>query len=254
MHMKKMMMGLSLALSVAVWGQKKSVQNSKLTLYSYQTFGCDNKGYFDSSKYKKEEIDGTYQLLYPLDWSPFSSLIVFNPTKFDHTRSNGIQLLQQAEKEYLTRKKELSRITIIDLPIWKKKHEEAMALLENEYQLRKELLRAYSNPQSLKSSTFYNTCKEYVDAITTHDKEKMYSVWKSLFEQKNNEETYSGTKDAFNAKWNDQRKDDYALIDLINAFSNCANHSFRTKTDEEGTLLKTFDKVFVQLKRDCDEP
>ncbi|SIS29071.1 hypothetical protein SAMN05421768_101476 [Chryseobacterium joostei] len=254
MYMKKMMIGFSLVLSVASWGQKKPAQSNKLVLYSYQTFGCDNKGYFDPSKYKKEEIDGTYKLLYPLDWSPFSSLIVFSPSKFDDIRSNSNHLLQQAEKDYLKRKKELLDLKTMDLPIWKKQQEEAMKLLENEYQLRKELLMAYSDPQSLKNSKFYNTCKEHIDAITTNDKQKMYSVWKGLFEQKNNEETYSGTKDAFNAKWNDQRKDDFALIDLINAFSNCANHSFRTKIDEEGTLFKAFEKVFVKLKRDCDEP
>jgi hypothetical protein len=126
--------------------------------------------------------------------------------------------------------------------------------LENEYQLNKELLMAYADPQSLQNSVFYDTCKEYIDAMTTKDKQKMYSVWKSLFELKMDEAVNSKAKENFNIKWNDPRKDDYALIDLMNAFNNCANHSFRPKADEEGTLSKTFDKVFTKLKRDCDEP
>lgn len=252
--MKKLFTGLSLALSVIMVAQKAPAKKSSLVLYSYQTFGCDVKGYFDSSKYKKEEIDGTYKLLYPLTWSPFTSLIVFNPVKYDKVRSNSTQLLQQTEKEYLTRKKELEELKLIDLPIWKKQHEEALTLLENEYQLNKTLLMGYADPQSLKNSKFYTTCKEYVDAMTTKDKEKMYTVWKGLFEPKKGEEPYSGTKDAFNAKWNDPRKEDYAIIDLMNAFNNCANHSFRPKADEENTLFKTFEKVFVKVKRDCDEP
>ncbi|MEJ5104108.1 hypothetical protein [Chryseobacterium sp. MYb328] len=252
--MKKLLTGLSLALAVTLTAQKTPAKKSPLILYSYQTFGCDVKGYFDPSKYKKEEIDDTYKLLQPLSWSPFSSLIVFNPTKFDMVRSNSTQLLQQAEKEYLVRKKELEELQLIDLPIWKKEKEEAIKLLENEYQLNKTLLMGYADPQSLRNSIFYTTCKEYADAITTKDKQRMYSVWKSLFETKNSEENYSGTKEAFNAKWNDLRKDDYAMIDLMNAFSNCANHSFRPKADEEGTVFKAFEKVFVKLKRDCDEP
>lgn len=252
--MKKLCTVLSLALSVVAIAQKAPAKNNKLVLYSFQTFGCDNKGYFDPSKYKREEIDGTYRLLYPLDWSPFTSLIVFNPTVFDEVHSNSAQLLQQAEKEYLARKKELHGLQLIDQPIWKNKHEEAIQLLENEYQLNKALIMGYKNPQSLQNSKFYNTCKEYADAMTTKDKEKMYSVWKGLFEHKKGEESYSRTQQAFTAKWNDPRKDDYALIDLMNAFNNCANHSFRPKADEEGTLSKTFDKVFTKLKRDCDEP
>lgn len=252
--MKKLFTGLSLALSVMMIAQKAPAKKSPLVLYSYQTFGCDVQGYFDPSKYKKEEIDGTYKLISPITLPPFSSLIVFNPTKFDLVRTNSAQLLQQAEKEYLMRKKELEEFKIINLPIWKNEREEALQLLENEYQLYTTLLKGYANPQSLQNSKFYNTCKEYADAMTTNDKQKMYSVWKSLFEPKKGEETYSGTADAFNAKWNDPRKDDYAIIDLMNAFNNCANHSFRTKPDEENTVFTTFEKVFVKLKRDCDEP
>ncbi|MGE8552572.1 MAG: hypothetical protein ACN6OB_01400 [Chryseobacterium jejuense] len=252
--MKKLFTGLSLALSVMMIAQKTPAKKSSLVIYSYQTFGCDVKGYFDPSKYKKEEIDGTYKLLYPLTWSPFTSLIVFNPAKYDKVRSNSTQLLQQTEKEYLERKKELEELKLLDLPIWKKQHEETLTLLENEYQLNKALLMGYADPQSLKNSKFYTTCKEYVDAMTTKDKEKMYTVWKGLFEPKKGEEAYSGTKDAFTTKWNDPRKDDYALIDLMNAFNNCANHSFRPKADEDNILFKTFEKVFVKVKRDCDEP
>ncbi|AZB11110.1 hypothetical protein EG344_20895 [Chryseobacterium sp. G0162] len=252
--MKRLLTGLSLALSVVLIAQKTPAKKSPLVLYSYQTSGCDVKGYFDPSKYKKEEIEGTYQLLSSLTWSPFTSLIVFNPTKFDLVRSNSQQLLQQTEKEYLERKKELDELQVIDLPIWKKQHEETLKLLENEYQLKKAILMGYADPQSLLNSKFYNTCKEYADAMTTKDKEKMYLVWKSLFEPKKGEETYSGTLEAFNFKWKDSRKDDYAFIDLMNAFNNCANHSFRPKADEDNTLFKTFEKVFVTVKRDCDEP
>lgn len=247
--MKKLFTGLSLALSMMMAAQKAPAKKSPLVLYSYETFGCDVKGYFDSSKYKKEEIDGTYQLVYSLSGSPFSSLTVFNTVKLDKVRSNSTQFLQQAEKEYQQRKGELNALKLIDRPLWKKQYAEAVQVLENEYQLRKEILMGYSDPQSLRKSIFYNTCKEYIDAMTTKDPQQMYSVWKGLSER-----NYSGTKEVFTAQWNDQRKDDYALMDLMNAFRNCASNSFRPKADENGTLLKAFDEVFIKLKRDCDQP
>lgn len=253
--MKKIFIGLSSALSVMMIAQKAPAKKSPLVLYNYQTFGCDIKGYFDPAKYKKEEIDGTYKLLGPFTWSPFTSLIVFNPIKFNLVRSNSTQLLQQTEKEYIERKKELNELKIIDLPIWKKQHEETVQLLENEYQLKKAVIMGYTDPQSLLNSKFYGTCKEYVNAMTSQDKQKMYSVWKSLFESKKDEEAYSGAQEAFTAKWNDPQKDDYAIIDLMNAFNNCANHSFRPKAEEEdNTLFQTFEKIFTKIKKDCDEP
>lgn len=245
--MKKLFTGLLLALSCMLTAQKAPAKINQ-PVYDYQTFGCDVQGYFDPGQYKKEEIDGTYKLLYPLASSPFSTLTVFNPKKLDLIRSNYTHLLQQAEKEYVDRKKELNGLKFIDLPIWKQQYEESIRLLESEYQLRKELLMGYSDPQSLRNSKFYNTCAGYVDAITTSDKQKMYSVWKSLAESQS-----TGTRDTFNAKWNDQQKDDYALIDLMNAFHNCANHSFRPTTDDDA-LFQTFEKIFTKLKRDCDEP
>ncbi|WP_336687436.1 hypothetical protein [Chryseobacterium bernardetii] len=252
--MKKLCTGLSLALSMVMTAQKGPAKKSPLVLYSYQTFGCDVKGYFDPSKYKKEEIDGTYKLLAPLAQSPFTSLTVFNPVKYDKVRSNSTQLLQQTEKEYLERKKELEALKLINLPVWKKQQEDALILLENEYQLNKTLLMGYADPQSLRNSKFYTPCKEYADAMTASDKEKMYSVWKSLFEAKNGQGSYSEAKDAFTAKWNDPRKADYAIIDLMNAFNNCANHSFRPEAESDNSLFKTFEKVFAKVKRDCDEP
>lgn len=249
--MKKLIAGLALILSFPVLAQKNSAKN-KLVLYSYQPFGCDNKGYFDPSKYKKEEIDGTYKLLYPLSWSPFSSLVVFNPAKFDMVRKNNPQLLQQVEKEYQTRRKELTNLTIINLPVWKKKHAEAIQLLDNEYQLRKETLMAYADPKSLQNSKFHNTCKETIDAITSDNQQKMYAYWKNTFEEKYNDT--SQAKEVFDTKWNDERKDDIALIDLINIYNTCANHSFRNTIEDDDILFKAFDKIFVQLKRNCDEP
>jgi hypothetical protein len=137
--------------------------------------------------------------------------------------------LQQAEKEYLARKKNFMSFNYRSAHM-EKQHEELFSFLENEYQLNKNFLWGMLIPNLFKTVN-YNTCKEYADAMTTKDKQKMYSVWKSLFELKG--EAVSKAK---NAKWNDPRKDDYALIDLINAFNNCANHSFRPKVDEEDSI------------------
>ncbi|AZA85234.1 hypothetical protein C1637_13090 [Chryseobacterium lactis] len=255
--MKKMMVGLSLALSVTtISGQKTPAKNNSLTPYSYQTFNCDNKGYFDSAKYKKEEIDGVNKLLYQFNGVQFDTQPVFKLSNLEEIRKNREEYLQQLENQYQEKKKELYSLEVINLPMWKKLQQETIQSFENEYQLNKEEIIAYSDPSSLKDSKFYGSCKEHIDAISSPDREKMFTAWKNYIELKSKSNADPKAVLArFNAKLNDPQKEDYALIDMIGlSFHNCANSSFRQKREEEGVAYKDFDKLFIKLKRTCDEP
>jgi len=254
--MKKLLFTLSFALSAMVSGQKTSGKTGNLVLYSYQTFNCDNKGYFDPKKYKKEEIDGIFKLLYKFNSGLFDNHTVFKLPDLEDVRKNKNIYLQQLEKQYQEKKKELYGIQVINLPEWTKLRRKTIQIFENEYQLKKEELIAYSDPASLKNSRYYNTCKEYIDAVSSPDKQKMYAVWKNFVEAKSKDNADpQSVIDKFKAQLNDPKKDDYALIQLIGfGFYNCANGSFRPDPNDEGTLYEKFDKLFTKLKQDCDEP
>jgi hypothetical protein len=254
--MKKMMIGLCSALSVIVWGQKNPSKVSNLTPYSYQTFNCDNKGYFDATKYEKEEIDGVNKLLYKFNGVHFDTRPIFKLSSLEEVRQNKEAHLEDLEKQYQERKKELYSLKVIDLPVWKKLYENAIYTFENEYELNKEEILAFSDPSTLKNSKFYATCKESIDAISSPDREKMFASWKAYTELKSkNNADPQGVMTRFNAKMNDPQREDYALIDMIGlSFHNCANSSFRQKREDEGTAYKDFDRIFTKLKRNCDTP
>ncbi|AZA76812.1 hypothetical protein EG347_04420 [Chryseobacterium sp. G0186] len=254
--MKKMMIGLSLVLSVTVWGQKNPVKTNNLTPYSYQTFNCDNKGYFDATKYEKEEIDGVNKLLYKFNGVHFDTNPIFKLSSLEDVRKNKDIHLENLEKQYQEKKKELYSLKVINLPVWNRLYEETIQTFENEYELNKEEIMAFSDPSSLKNSKFYATCKESIDAISSPDREKMFASWKMFTELKSkNNADPQGVMTRFNAKMDDPQREDYALIDMIGlSFHNCANSSFRQRRDDEGTVYKNFDKIFTKLKRNCDEP
>ena len=128
--MKKMMIGLALALSITIWGQKTPAKANNLTPYSYQTFNCDNKGYFDPAKYKKEEIDGVNKLLYQFNGVVFDTQPVFKIAQLEEIRKNRETYLQELEKQYEEKKKELYSLKVIDLPQWKKLMEETIDSLK----------------------------------------------------------------------------------------------------------------------------
>lgn len=254
MRMEKMMVGLSLALSVIVWGQKGPVKTN-LTPYSYQTFNCDNKGYFDASKYEKEEIDGVNKLLYKFNGVHFDTNPIFKLSSLEEIRRNKDQHLENLEKQYQEKKQELYSLKVINQPVWKKLYENAIQTFENEYELNKEEIIAFSDPSTLKNSKFYETCRESIDAISSPDREKMFASWKAYTELKSkNNADPQGVMNRFNAKMEDPQREDYALIDMIGlSFHNCANSSFRQKRDEEGNAYRDFDKIFTKLKKNCDE-
>ncbi|WP_076550114.1 hypothetical protein [Chryseobacterium ureilyticum] len=254
--MEKMMIGLYLALSVTVLGQKSPAKNTNLTPYSYQTFNCDNKGYFDASKYEKEEIDGVNKLLYKFNGVHFDTNPIFKLSSLEDVRNNKDLHLENLERQYQEKKKELYSLKVIDLPVWKKLYENAIQTFENEYELNKEEIIAFSDPSSLKNSKFYSTCRESIDAISSPDKDKMFASWKAYTELKSkNNADPQGVMNRFNTKLNDPQKEDYALIDMIGlSFHNCANSSFRQKPEEEATAYKDFDKIFMKLKKNCDMP
>ena len=114
------MIGLALALSITIWGQKTPAKANSLTPYSYQTFNCDNKGYFDPAKYKKEQIDGVNKLLYQFNGVVFDTQPVFKIAQLEEIRKNRETYLQELEKQYEEKKKELYSLKVIDLPKWKK--------------------------------------------------------------------------------------------------------------------------------------
>ncbi|KXH84546.1 hypothetical protein [Chryseobacterium kwangjuense] len=250
--MKKIILILSVALSITAWGQK----TSNLAEYNYQTFNCDNKGYFDTKKYKKEEIDGVFKLLYTYSGVHFTNHMVFKLSDLEDVRKNKNQYLQQLDKQYQEKKKELYGLKVINLPEWKKLQQETIQIFENEYQLKKEELNAFSDPATLKNSKFYSTCKQYIDALTSSDKQKMYDAWEKFAQEKSKKNSDpQSVITRFNDQLNDLQKDDYALIDLIGlGFYNCANGSFRPDPNDEPSLYEKFDKIFTKLKQDCDEP
>ncbi len=86
-------------------GQKAPAKNTSLTLYNYQTFNCDNKGYFDAAKYKKEEIDGVNKLLYQFNGVQFDIQPVFKLSNLEEIRKNKEEYLKQLEQQYQDKKK-----------------------------------------------------------------------------------------------------------------------------------------------------
>ena len=114
----------------------------------------------------------------------FDTQPVFKIAQLEEIRKTEKRIYRNWKSSMKKRKKELYSLKVIDLPQWKKLMEETIDSFENEYQLNKEEILAYSDPTTLRNSKYYDTCREQIDAISSPDREKMFAAWRAYTELK----------------------------------------------------------------------
>jgi hypothetical protein len=217
--------------------------------YKWSTELCFKTGQYDPKKYTKDQLNNTYDI-----WMTFSgaalSTPVFIKTKEDISRFD----LEKLKGEYLE-KKELYNRPIVNSPYWKKIKAGRLQELEDEYQLAKISMEAYTNPKVLLDDKFSTNCTEYVQALTAKDTVSLLSAWSKLVEQQKtkNSSPERLTQNYLN-QYNSKDRLFYARRELMTfGWWNCANDkTYRLNNDD--TMEREFDKLFIKIKKDCMEP
>ena len=224
-------------------------------LYSFSTELCDNKGYYDSTKYKKEEIDGAYQLTYKYSALHFSTPTAFNLNDLADLKKNNTTYLQTLEKEYTQFQSNINSLRLPNDPYWTNLRKQVIAEADGEYQINKTYIAAIKDVNTLKTSPFYKSCSKYIDALTSNNKQIKLAAWKELaIQQSKNNSNPQGVINTYNIQSKSAQSDDYALIELLTfGYSNCANDTVRT-LDQNDNRDSKFRKLFVKIKETCDEP
>jgi hypothetical protein len=78
---------------------------------------CDNKGHFDSSKYSREEIEGTYKLWFELSNSLLDTPSVFKPGSSGSERDKD-QILAKLDKDFAEKKRLFQNLKVVNKPYW----------------------------------------------------------------------------------------------------------------------------------------
>ncbi|REC47059.1 hypothetical protein [Chryseobacterium pennipullorum] len=235
-----------------------TVKNDTLTAkaptqeqFNFVTELCDNKGYFDSSKYSREEIEGTYKLWFELGGSLLNTPSVFKLKDLEEVRHNKDQLLAALERDFIEKKNLFQNLKIVNKPFWQNVKKVQYEALVQRYEMEKIRIAAYSDPSILLKT---NQCQSFAKALNSTD-EEMVTVWRKLREEssKNNADP-ARIMNEFNDHLNSPDKRDYATIDLITfGWGNCANDKIkRVNYDEK--MNKEFYSLFIKTDSECDEP
>lgn len=223
----------------------------KEEIFNFVTELCDNKGYFDSQKYTREEIEGTYKLWFELSGSLLDTPSVFNLRGLQEIRDNKDQILAKLDKDFAEKKKLIQNLKIVNIPYWQNVKKVQYEALVQRYEMEKIRIAAYSDPSILLKN---NTCQNFAKALHSSD-EQMVEEWRKLREEasKNNVDP-ERIMSEFNDHLNSPDKKDYAIIDLITfGWGNCANGKIkRVSIDEK--MSKAFYSLFLRTDSECDEP
>lgn len=127
--------------------------------------------------------------------------------------------------------------------------------MNESYELKKIAIQSYSRPQILMENRFSKECQEYAIALSSMDDELLLETWRKLV-QKQAEK--NGAPDLLLQRFNQENASLYRLTYARNqvmtyGWWNCANHVIY-HFEDDGTPAKEFEKLFSNVKSECDEP
>ncbi len=224
--------------------------NSNTTaVFKWTTELCENEGTYNAKMYSEVELKNTYDL-----WFTFSGIAL--ETDSNAFRIEDIEKLSINEltSEYID-KKALYNRKIVSTPFWNKIKAERLQELEDEYELKKITIEAYSNPEVLLNNKYSKYCSEYAQVLSSNDTIELLKSWRNLIEK---QVSKNGSPEKFmeryNEKYNSKDRLIYAKIELMNfGWWNCGNHEIK-RVNQDGTTEEEFNKLFLHVKTECDEP
>ncbi|WP_347216611.1 hypothetical protein [Chryseobacterium sp.] len=223
----------------------------KQEVFNFVTELCDNKGYFDSNKYSRKEIEDTYKLWFELSGSLLDTPFVNNLKDLNEIRNNKDQVLAKLDKDFAEKKAQIMNLKVANIPYWQNVKRKNLESLVQIYEMEKTQIIAYSDPSILLKN---NGCSHFSKALNSTD-EQMFAEWKKLRERmiKDNSDPQR-IINQFNDRLNSVDKKDYATIDLITfGWGNCANDKIQRVSHDE-RMNNEFNALFIKIDSECDEP
>lgn len=229
---------------------KEATKEGKQLEYKWETPSCSISGTYDSSKYTEEELKATLDLCYRFDGSV---LLMTDVHPFDITdiaKLNATAL----DEEYKQQQKVFNR-PVVKTEFMEKLRKDKIKELDEEYELKKITIEAYNNPKILLKSKYASKCNEYAAALTAEDTTKLFDAWTKIVDE---QAKTNGSPESLKAEHKTQKEsaDKLAYAKkyvMTYGWWNCANENiFRVEAD--GKSAEAFEKLFTNVKRECDEP
>lgn len=215
--------------------------------FTYETDLCLCNAIFDSTKYSRIQLQNTLDLLYN---APYIHTDAVNLRPQENSLQNIGKLSLECEK----RLHDLNTLDFIRNPFWEQVRINRILEIENTCKLRRITLLAWINPDTLLSyPTVDSNCIFYRDALIAGG-EEMLKAWAILNEKM---KVKNGDPERLQKQYEEKLASEdrfrYAREEIMAyGWWNAANHLIYHMQTEN--LYDEFEKLFLKVKCDCDEP
>jgi hypothetical protein len=209
---------------------------------------CTCTGTFDSTKYSREQLQNTYDILWMLPYFEVDETV----WKFEDAKKLSIKDL---DSECNTIMKKLTTLPFIETDFWNEVRDERIREVSEACHVRHLTLLAYSTPDSLLAfETTDSLCNFYRDALIDGG-HKMIHAWFCLNEEMKAENVDpDGVEARFKEKLFSENALEYARVDImLFGWWNHAN-GIIFHSNNWNFYHEYFRLLFVDIDFDCEEP
>jgi len=230
--------------------KQSNIPTDTLASFTWTDPACEYTGNYNPQIHSRDLIQNTYKL-----WSFYAGSSLENGRSVYEPADIAKLNLKALTEEYTEKKAQLEKLTIINTPFWNTLKKQVLQELEDEYELDKIEMQAFDDPAVLLNNRFSKSCERFVTALNATDTSILLTSWKSFCEEL---KAKNGSPETFMAKfyekYNSPQKLVYAKIDLLTfGWGNCANEStFHVTSD--GKAAEAFEKLFWNVKQECEDP
>lgn len=223
---------------------KSKIVNDSIAEFFWTPGACEHIGQYNSKKYSHKQLTDLSNLV-------SSGLQLESVVNIDEPNNINITDLATLEREYKAKRTVIAETLIPNTTFWLNLKNNKLKDIDDCYELFRATLQAYSDYSTLKTNRFSNFCSKYVEILNTLDTTILLNSWKEL-EIERSKKSYAGHMRKYESKYNSVYKLEYAKIELMIAWYNCANSTIY-HFEETEEIFNEFDKLFIKIDIECDD-
>lgn len=234
---------VSLLITASVWAQGAK--------FRWETEMCLFEGTFDTRRYTRRQLENTYQMWYGREYD----METFYATVFKLEDFAKLRTAASLDAEYARKSAALKALDIVNTPFWKQFRAKKLIELERDYRLARASAQAFQNPAALREVTFADACVQRFAPPLEAGGDALLAIWREVnmdLRAKNSDP--ERVRREFEAQLASADKFKYAQIEVITfGWWNCVNERIERREDWD-EIYKNYEKLFKNIKKDCEEP
>jgi len=226
--------------------------SAQLKKHRWDSESCSFEGTYDAKNYTATQLKNTYRLWGTRDFD----LDSYNATAFKIEDIPNLKSVETLEADFRRKYDALQKLDIVKTPYWTEFKKRKLKSLEQQLELARSAVLAYSQPSELKKLTFADVCVQKYANPLIKGGDDLLNIWRVVNEdsQRKNSDP-ERLQRRLEAEMASPDRIKYAQVEVITfGWWNCVNE-FVDRGDDYGVMEKNYQKLFKKVRQfDCEEP